>query len=84
MTDETRIRSAINHIKTSAIVDQWAMEIAVEAMMAKIPTKPRYKAVDKYMMNHFIVVSFCPHCGKEVVAGDMHCIGCGQAIDWEK
>ena len=35
-----RIENAINHIKTAVDIDQWAAEIAVEAMKKQIPKKP--------------------------------------------
>ena len=77
-----RIENAINHIKCAA--DPWAAEIAVEAMRKQIPQRPNYKAEDRYMKNHFISISICPICHREIVAGDMHCIDCGQRISWEE
>ena len=79
-----RIESAIRHIQTAADVDPWAAEIAVECMKKQIPKKPNYKADDIYMKNHFIQISICPFCNREIVAGDMYCIDCGQAICWEE
>jgi hypothetical protein len=79
-----RIENAIRHIESSLDVDPWAAQIAVDAMRKKIPQKPNYKAEDRYMKNHFISISICPICHREIVAGDMHCIDCGQAIDWEE
>ena len=38
--EKDRIQNAINHIKTSSDVDDWAVEIAVEAMEKQIPKKP--------------------------------------------
>ena len=35
-----RIENAIRHIQTATDVDQWASEIAVEAMEKQIPKKP--------------------------------------------
>ena len=63
-----RIERAIRHIETSLDVDQWACEIAVEAMRKQIPQKP---------------ITICPICHKEIVIGDMHCMRCNQTIDWE-
>ena len=79
-----RIENAIRHIQTVADVDPWAAEIAVEAMRKQIPQRPNYKAEDRYMKNHFISISICPICHREIVAGDMYCIDCGQRICWEE
>lgn len=38
--EKDRIESAIRHIKTAVDVDEWAMDIAVEAMEKQIPKKP--------------------------------------------
>ena len=77
-----RIENAINHIKCAA--DPWAAGIAVEAMRKQIPQRPNYIAEDRYIKNHFIQISICPICHREIVAGDMHCIDCGQRISWEE
>lgn len=81
-----RIESAIRHIQTSADIDPWALEIAVEAMRKQIPKKPAVP-VDTWL---------CPSCGEPVEyqrkLGDnvlyhgQHdfCPKCGQAIDWEE
>ena len=58
--------------------------MSIEALEKQIPKEPKYKTVDKFVKNHFITISLCPGCGREIVAGDMHCIGCGQAVDWEE
>lgn len=79
-----RIKNAIRHIQTATVVDPWACDIAVEAMEKQIPMKPKYKEEDRFVKNHFAVYPYCPVCEKEVVAGDMHCVQCGQAIDWEE
>ena len=80
--EKDRIECAIRHIQTSLDVDPWAVAIAVEAMEKQIPKEPKYKAEDRFVKNHFAVYPYCPVCEKEVVAGDMHCVQCGQAIDW--
>lgn len=86
MTDASRIRSAIDHIKTSVDVDPWAIEVAVDAMEKQIPKKP-VVPIDTWL---------CPSCGESVEyqqkLGDnvlYHgqyeiCPKCGQAIDWEE
>ena len=38
--DKDRIQCAIRHVKTSVDVDEWAVEIATDAMMKQIPKKP--------------------------------------------
>lgn len=79
-----RIESAIRHIQSSPDVDPWAGEIAVKAMRKQIPKEPNYKVEDRYIKNHFISIPICPICHREIVAGDMHCYGCGQRISWEE
>lgn len=59
-----------------------ALEMAIKAMEKQIPKEPKYKAVDKFVKNRFITITLCPGCGREIVAGDMHCIRCGQAVNW--
>lgn len=61
-----------------------AVRMAVEALELKMPKKPIYEEIDKYIKNRFITVTLCPSCAREIIAGDMHCIRCGQAIDWEE
>jgi hypothetical protein len=80
--EKDRIENAINHIKCAA--DPWAAEIAIDAMRKQIPQRPNYKAEDRYIKNHFIQISICPICHREIVAGDMYCIDCGQRISWEE
>ena len=63
-----RIENAIRHIQTATDVDPWATKIAVECMKKQIPQKPNYKAEDRYMKNHFISISICPICHREIVA----------------
>ena len=59
-----------------------AVDMSIDALEKQIPKKPKYKAEDRFVKNHFTVYPYCPVCEKEVVAGDMHCVQCGQAIDW--
>lgn len=77
-----RIQCAIRHIKTSVDVDEWAMEIAVDAMQKQIPKEPVYKKDDIYVKSQLVELPHCPTCNWEVSTGDMHCFMCGQAIDW--
>ena len=80
--EKDRIECAIRHIESSLDVDQWAREIAVEAMEKQIPKKPNYKEEDRFVKELFAVYTYCPQCGYEINTDDMHCIQCGQAIDW--
>lgn len=74
-----RIENAIRHIESSLDVDQWASEIAVEAMRKQIPMKVRITTSTKR----------CGNCGRQLSGiGNIHpernyCVKCGQAIDWE-
>lgn len=91
MTDARRIRSAIDHIRTAVDVDEWAMEIAVDAMEKEIPKKPQV-IVDAYSKN--LCRLYCPTCGawigrwdKRLKTIDWHnntniniCAMCGQTI----
>lgn len=61
-----------------------AVDIAVDALEKQIPRKPKYKAEDRFVKNHFVEYSYCPTCEKEVVAGDMFCVMCGQRICWQE
>ena len=70
-----RIQCAIRHIKTSVDVDEWAVEIAVDAMKKQIPKKP---TLDKGWL-------YCSVCGKDILMeGYKFCPDCGQAIDWSE
>ena len=88
-----RIENAIRHIQTATDVDQWAVEIAVEAMRKQIPQKAM-KSVDAYNKNLYEL--YCPTCGALVAYGNSRvgfmnkvsegydrCAACGQTIDWE-
>lgn len=68
--EKDRIESAIRHIKTATDVDEWAMEIAVEAMEKQIPMKP-------------LLGTCCPRCGVWLPLA-LRCPNCGQVIDWSK
>jgi hypothetical protein len=74
--DKDRIECAIRHIKTAVDVDQWAVEIAVEAMKKQIAMKIKEIHVDEY---------FCPSCGEEQSCDQSKvyhkfCPSCGQRI----
>ena len=75
-----RIERAIRHIESSLDVDQWASEIAVEAMEKQIPQKVRITTSTKR----------CGNCGRQLSGiGNIHpernyCVKCGQAIDWSE
>ena len=88
-----RIKDAICHIQTSANIDPWAAEIAIEAMQKQIPTKAM-KSIDAYDKNLYKL--YCPTCGALVAYGNSRvgfmnkvskgyerCAACGQTIDWE-
>ena len=72
--EKDRIQSAIDHIKTAADVDEWAMELAVEALQKQIPKKP---IPDGYKDK-------CPVCGLIVKFGEYYCKGCGQKLRWDE
>ena len=59
-----------------------AVNVALTALEKQIPKIPEYKEEDRFVKNFFAVYTYCPQCGYEINTGDMHCIQCGQAIDW--
>lgn len=84
---------AIEHLENIAIFSfqdgytdeaRKALDMAIEALEKQIPRKPKYKAEDRFVKNHFVEYSYCPTCEKEVVAGDMFCVMCGQRICWSE
>ena len=83
--EKDRIECAIRHIKTSADVDPWAVEIAVEAMQKQIPKKLIAEG-DGYADGEMVFDSFfcpsCDHCMEEDEVED-YCPNCGQKICWE-
>ena len=54
---------------------------SIELYKAK---KPKYKAVDRFIDNHFFMVAYCPRCDAEVDTGQCYCMMCGQHIDWSE
>ena len=80
MTNETdRIRNAIRHIQTAVDVDDWAREIAVDAMEKQIPMKTLDPELG-ISPRHPIIIP-CGNCGMEL-ADHMweYCPWCGQKI----
>ena len=81
-----RIEKAIRHIETSLDVDQWACEIAVEAMEKQIPRELIAEG-DGYADGEMVYDSFyCPSCDYHMEDYEVknYCPNCGQAIYWEK
>ena len=71
--EKDRIQNAINHIRTSSDVDDWAVEIATDAMMKQIPKKPTLHEGWLY----------CSVCKKDILMeGYKFCPDCGQRIEW--
>ena len=90
MTNKEAINTLGNlrrYVSGGGVVDRsvdGAIKMAIEALELKMPKKPIYEEIDKYIKNRFITVTLCPSCAREIVTGDMYCIMCGQAIDWEE
>lgn len=81
-----RIENAIRHIQTATDVDDWAMEIAVEAMRKQIP-RGLIAEGDGYADGEMVYDSFyCPSCDYHMEDYEVknYCPNCGQAIDWEE
>lgn len=90
MTAEEAIERINEHIaihqynEPHAIRILEALQMGIDALEKQIPRKPKYKAEDRFVKNHFAEYSYCPTCEKEVVAGDMFCVMCGQRICWQE
>ena len=84
MTEQEAIQNAIRHIQTAVDVDPWVIEITVKAMQKQIPKKVNYKKEDRFIKSYLSIYSYCPVCEKEVFAGDMFCVRCGQRICWRE
>ena len=75
-----RIERAIRHIESNLDVDQWASEIAVEAMQKQIPMKVRITTSTKR----------CGNCGRQLSGiGNIHpernyCVKCGRRLSGRK
>ena len=83
-TQKDRIEAAIRHIQTSADVDPWAAEIAVEAMRKQISNELIAEG-DGYADGEMVYDSFyCPSCDYHMEDYEVknYCPNCGQAIDW--
>ena len=93
--EKDRIECAIRHIKTAVDVDEWAAQIAVDAMRKQIPVKPVH--IDKNNEFDGNWIKICPSCKRVLIERittneesypvhynyTLHC-KCGQAIDWSE
>ena len=84
-----RVECAIRHIESSLDVDPWARDIAVEAMLRRIPREPTEAEDSSWGIR--TREAACPICGSYLghvsFLGDgenriTYCETCGQAIDW--
>ena len=84
MNNETdRIQNAIRHIQTAVDVDDWAREIAVEAMEKQIPMKTRKSHYKKpYNKIHMYSCYRCPSCNHVIPFAQDYCGYCGQKNGW--
>ena len=85
-----RIQCAIRHIQTSVDVDDWAVEIAVDAMKKQIPKIPTERK-DRYTGDQHM---YCTKCKAYLAYRDretgvvnryirgLRCPDCGQALDF--
>ena len=83
--DIDRIECAIRHIQTAVDLDQWAVEIAVDAMKKQIP-KELIAEGDGYADGSMVYDSFyCPSCDYHMEDYEVKnfCPNCGQKICWE-
>ena len=79
--EKDRIESAIRHIKTAADVDEWAAEIAVNAMEKQIPQKTGIPELG--MSKQYPIIIPCGNCGMELTDRMWsYCPWCGQAVRW--
>lgn len=80
-TQKDRIEAAISHIQTSADIDRWAEELAVEALEKQIPMKTMPPELGISPRHPMIIP--CGNCGMELEDRMWeYCPWCGQAIDW--
>jgi len=76
-----RIECAIRHIESSLDVDQWARDIAVDAMQKQIPIVPLDPELG-ISPRHPIIIP-CGNCGMELSDNIWeYCPYCGQKILW--
>lgn len=73
--EKDRIQTAIRHIQTAVDVDDWAKEIAVDAMQKQIPKKPSEGNVH--------IVYLCPNCGS-IDYTIPYCKHCGQHLSFKE
>ena len=61
-----------------------ALQMGIDALEKQIPKKVNYKVEDRFIKSYLSIYSYCPVCEKEVFAGDMFCVRCGQRICWRE
>ena len=87
-----RIECAIRHIQTAVDVDDWARDIAVEAMQKQIPKKVEYTKLKYICKGEEIDINHpeCPYCrthgltlwDASIPVGSIFCSRCGQAVEF--
>ena len=81
--EKDRILSAIGHINTAVDVDEWATEIAVNAMEKQIPQKTGIPELG--ISKHYPIIIPCGNCGAELTDRMWsYCPWCGQAVRWSE
>lgn len=81
MSDASKISSAIDHIKTALDVDEWAMEIAVDAMERQIPCEVGADELGISARNP--IITPCGNCGMDLTDRMYSfCPWCEQKIEW--
>ena len=81
--EKDRIESAIRHIKTAVDVDEWAAEIAVNAMEKQIPKHIDLKEIGLAQGKYAIYKRICPTC-KNTIISEYICPYCTQRLRWDE
>lgn len=83
MTDASKIRSAIEHIKSVWGVLEWAAEIAEDSMEKQIPCEVGADELGISTRNP--IITPCGNCGEELTDRMYSfCPWCGQRIKWRR
>ena len=72
-----------NHVRADISIEGLASDI-LSILPEQEAIKPKWKAEDRFMKNHFFMYPYCPKCGHEIITGDCYCTFCGQHIDWSE
>lgn len=72
-----------NHVRADISIEDLA-SVILSILPEQKAIKPKWKAEDRFMKNHFFMYPYCPKCGHEIITGNCYCTFCGQHIDWSE